>query len=428
MDVAERHRVEHSVESGFEPGVEPVVQPGVDEWLARAHAAIDALSAAASSPCDAARLVPAVERLVRRLEAVTVRAIDAVDRSGIDHQEGHRSIAAWCRASVRWSYAEANDRVRTMRVAREVAEVSAVLDAGTAPVASVRALARSASNSRCRAQMASAAPELLDEATRMPVDEFTRLVRRVEDYLDADGAHGSAQHAHAARSAWVAVVGREVHLRASFGAAQGAFVREVFERYVRGELDGDPERTSAQCRADALHAIFLAAAGGPVRAVPTVNVVVDQATFESALAETVVGSPQGWRSYRCQTLDGDPLDPYDVAVAALIGHVRRVVLGAQGVPIDLGRRVRLFRGGVRDAVWLAHGRSCIFPGCDARFCDVDHGRGWSGEGGATAVANGVPLCDRHNRWKHERGYRIWRDPAGTWHTVRPDGSEAPPAV
>jgi hypothetical protein len=32
------------------------------------------------------------------------------------------------------------------------------------------------------------------------------------------------------------------------------------------------------------------------------------------------------------------------------------------------------------------------------------------------------LCGKHNRWK-QKGFTIHRNPDGTWHTTRPDGSQ-----
>ena len=40
----------------------------------------------------------------------------------------------------------------------------------------------------------------------------------------------------------------------------------------------------------------------------------------------------------------------------------------------------------------------------------------------TAPSNGGPACQYHNRWK-TRGYTTRRNPNGTWHTYRPDGTE-----
>lgn len=398
-----------------------------------ASMALAALVGDVEAGADPGAVLAAVERIVRRAEAAIVRLIDIADRREVHRDDGHSSVQAWCRATVRWSAAEAADRWRTVRAARDVPDIVQALRDGTVPVGSVRVLGRAIANRRAHEAMVGAAADLLADARWMAVDPFSQLVRRVEDYLDADGAHRCAEHAHTARQAFVGVVGDEVITRASHGLAQGALIREVFEHYVAAEFAADPTRTGAQCRADALHAVFLAAAEvrrGASRP-PTVNVVIDQATFEATLAEVVTGRGRkaagDLASYRCETIDGDPVDPHDAVVAALIGHVRRVVVTSPGVPIDLGRRVRLFRGIARDAIWLAHGRACVYPGCGARHCEVDHGIGWSRRG-RTSPSNGLPLCDHHNRWKHERGYRIWRDPNGAWHTARPDGTPITPAA
>jgi hypothetical protein len=72
----------------------------------------------------------------------------------------------------------------------------------------------------------------------------------------------------------------------------------------------------------------------------------------------------------------------------------------------------------------------VWPGCPIATgrCQTDHVQDWQHQG-TTTPGNGAPLCGRHNRYK-TRGYRIWRDPQGRWHTYRPDGSEigSPPTV
>ena len=108
---------------------------------------------------------------------------------------------------------------------------------------------------------------------------------------------------------------------------------------------------------------------------------------------------------------------------ALLGHVRRVVLGADSVAIDLGRRQRLFTGGAQLAVKLAS-PWCYWPGCYAPVsqCQSDHIDDWADSGGRTDPGNGAPLCGRHNRLKHH-GYTARRDEHGRMHVHRPDGTE-----
>jgi len=124
-------------------------------------------------------------------------------------------------------------------------------------------------------------------------------------------------------------------------------------------------------------------------------------------------------------VNGVPVDPADVVIAALMGHVRRVVVDSKGVIIDMGRKRRFFTGSARDAALLqglfdSQGR-CIWPGCGRQRCEIDHSDEWCG-GGLTDLINAALLCGWHNRFK-TRGFRTWRDDAGVWHVRRPDGTE-----
>ena len=64
-----------------------------------------------------------------------------------------------------------------------------------------------------------------------------------------------------------------------------------------------------------------------------------------------------------------------------------------------------------------------FAGCTAphHWCEVHHLLAWM-LGGETSVANSGLLCERHHTQVHH-GFRLDRDPDGTWHTYRPDGTE-----
>jgi hypothetical protein len=131
--------------------------------------------------------------------------------------------------------------------------------------------------------------------------------------------------------------------------------------------------------------------------------------------------PHDADTYRCETLDGVPLEPVEAAAASLVQQVRRVVVDAAGVVIDLGR-ARAFTGGARTAVQLSTSH-CPWPGCPvpASHCEIDHTHEHA-KGGRTNPGNGAPFCGRHNRWK-QKGFTTWRDPTGDWHVHRPDGTE-----
>ncbi len=222
---------------------------------------------------------------------------------------------------------------------------------------------------------------------------------------------------------------------------------ELLDRYEDAEFAADwaeareahgPEarvehlrRTPAQRRADALFEIFrrAGAAADGRSPEPLVNIVIDQGTFEEELRRAtgahVDTDPSDIDGRRCQTLGGTQVQPSDVVAAALIGHVRRVVVDGAGTVIDLGRKRRLFTGSSRDAALLQGflrsraGLGCLWPGCDGPCNHVDH-RQAAGRGGPTDVANSDPYCGAHNRIK-ERGFRPVRGADGTWTIHRPDG-------
>lgn len=127
----------------------------------------------------------------------------------------------------------------------------------------------------------------------------------------------------------------------------------------------------------------------------------------------------------CRTRRGTPVAPADAVVASLIGHVRRVVVGARGVIIDVGERNTLFTGSARDAALLQAAIDgndrCIWPGCGRLPRQIDHTIPRC-EGGATAPHNAGPMCGRHNIFK-TTGYRTRRDATGTFHIYRADGTE-----
>jgi hypothetical protein len=390
-----------------------------------------------------------VERTLRTLEAVAVSIVAVADRRELFREDGHASVRGWIKASTRVSDHTVTQRVRTAKLCTGLPQCHAALAAGEVGVDQVRELARTHANPRCGGALGSVIDRLLDLSGQAPHEGFVRALRQWERLADADGAHRDSEAAHAARSARMALVGDEGYLDARMGAVQFAQMKEVFDRFTQAEFDAewdelrhqfgdDPcpgmlERTEGQRRADALAAIFARAAVADPAAKdpePVVDIVIDQAVYEAHLEATVTSQPVQFDPsdvdrQRCRTTSGVPVDPADAVAASLLGHVRRVVLDADGRIIDLGHRCRVFTGGARQAALLqaaldSDGR-CIWPGCGLHRCQIDHTVDWA-DGGSTNPANAGPLCPRHNRFK-TRGYRCWRDPTGVWHTTRPDGSE-----
>lgn len=398
------------------------------------------------SPGALARRFHDLDLQRRNAEAALVALVDEVDRSGAYRADGHLSVSGWCKALGKYSHAEANDRVRTARLARHLAQVGIALADGTLGVAQSHELARVFANPRCGDRLVEVIDIFLDVAPELSHKDFCILVRRWENLADVDGAHGAAGRAHDRRRASVINTMGGVHVDAHGPALAGSAMAEVFERFCQAEFDADwaaaraefgddvtegkLARTRSQRQFDAFQKIFeqaAAAAPGSRPAEPLVNIHIDEKTLNNAIH---ADDPE-WEGHldpidplrrRCETGGGTPLAPGEVLAAALAGRVRRIVTRADGVILDMGRRQRLFTGGVREAALLgAH--TCVWPGCDipASRCQADHVVDWR-HAGETSAGNGAPMCGYHNRFKNN-GHTPHRDARGLWHVLRPDGSE-----
>ena len=348
--------------------------------------------------------------------------------------------------------AEAARRVRTARELVRLPGLARAHAAGEVPTEHVRAAVNVARNPRIDQFINEATDAFFTEEARLRSHEsFTRLLRQWERLADQDGAGDGSDRRHDARRArLIEEFDSGFRLEGRWGALQGAILQQILARFEDAEFEADwaeakamygddarvehLARTPAQRRADAVLAIFRRAdsvdADDVVESEPLVNVMVDQETFERAMAMAAgedVGDDDPSRADRvwCHTDTGVRLDLLDIAECAIVGHVRRVVYDSRNVVIDLGRRERLFKRGAREAVllgrWPGQDPGCGWADCGVpdRWSQIDHVNDW-GLGGPTAPWNGLPRCGYHNRLKNT-GFRTVRDEQGRQTHLRPDG-------
>ena len=388
-----------------------------------------------------------LEALRRRVEAELAVTVQAISEAGLFEEDGHSSVRAVLRAEARMSEAEISHLVRTGRLMVDLPDVVDLLGNGTIGVAQAHDLARARANPRCGDQLQDHIELLTRQAHDLEYQDFRRCVRRWEMLADFDGAHHDAELAHETRQAGITIRDGIGHLSGNGGSLDSAELKEIWDQFTQAEflddLDiataatSDLPRTAGQRRWDALLKIFRTAAGAPADGKtpePVLNLIMDVTTFEDVLTrdwnllpttDDRLFGPVPMEHRRSETSSGVLVDPQHALRAAIGGWVRRVVIDGAGNIVDYGRRRRLFTGAARDAVML-HSPRCTWIGCDttSSYCNADHTIDWQ-HGGTTATTNGGPLCPRHDR-KKNGGYKLRRDPTGTWHTYRPTAPKSAP--
>ncbi|MEO1057491.1 MAG: DUF222 domain-containing protein [Actinomycetota bacterium] len=396
----------------------------------------------------------------REVEARMAAIVRESERRSLPAEDGHRSVTAWVRAHTNCARTEAARLRRLAQAADSVPGLGDALFEGHIGGGQADELARARANPRCGDQLADSAEMLLDHAEHLSFEELRTVVKRWETLADLDGAQQDDDASHEARTASVGTMpdaaGAGVDIRASGGSGLvAAEFATIFTAFVEYEFQLDvaartaehgPDapasllpRTDAQRRYDALLRIFRRAAhagvDGPATPLATVvNVLTDQHTLERVLALHGMCPPPDdlptpdIAGQRIETSSGSVLAPDDVVLAALRGHVRRVVIDAASVPVDAGRKRRLFTGVARDLIKMMRPR-CSHAGCTVpgEVCEVDHVAEWVDDHGLTDAANGRPRCGSHNRFKHQAKLKSHIDAQGRLVDYRPDGTPIAPA-
>jgi hypothetical protein len=187
------------------------------------------------------------------------------------------------------------------------------------------------------------------------------------------------------------------------------------------DVEGEPARTPAERRADALVDVlrwFLdhQSAGLARRHRPHLNVVITLPDLQKFRGGT--------------TLDGTPLDGPTIRRLLCDAGVHRVITDGKSSVLDYGRATRTIPPAVYTSLVLRD-LGCRFPGCDrpAEWTEGHHIEHWE-HGGTTCLQNLVLLCSRHHHLIHLKGWHIKLLPHGTIEVTAPDGtlrtSDPPP--
>ncbi|MCB1246720.1 MAG: DUF222 domain-containing protein, partial [Acidimicrobiia bacterium] len=175
----------------------------------------------------------------------------------------------------------------------------------------------------------------------------------------------------------------------------GAMVHAAIDQASRvGYLESEDARAPWQVRADALAAICeqsLRRSTDSSKGVkPHISITVD--------AGVLLQLQSGFGSV------GDAHIPREVLDRLVCdSSIVRILLDADGEPMDVGRSTRVVPAGMRRAL-DARDRGCRWHGCDAPpgWCDTHHVEHWR-DGGPTELDNLVLLCRTHHMAVHDSG-------------------------
>jgi Domain of unknown function (DUF222)/HNH endonuclease len=375
-------------------------------------------------PADGDALV-AVLALRDRLDARISDAVATHDRAGLWELDGATSMTAWLvdRAAMPRPRAAASSS-RARKLAYLPVTAGAWRD-GVLSTGQVEAIASNLDADTLELfadHEAALAPTLAD----LPVRDVATAMRAWADCATAhrDPKPEPDNRLHLSRT----LAGRW-RLDANLGAETGELLATTLRLAQRPDVDGEPARSAAARRADALGDVcrfFLdhqhTRRGGRHR--PHINLVLDIERFRALGGAGAT------------TVDRTSLDRTTVERLLCDAALHRVLTQGRSAILDYGTATRTIPAPLFNAL-VVRDQRCRFPGCDrpAAWCEGHHLRQWL-HGGPTQLANLVLLCSRHHHLLHRPRWHAKllpdttleiTDPLGRVRsTTPPNADRAPP--
>src|SRR5688572_23524929 len=298
-----------------------------------------------------------------RIAAEVARTVRECEVSGAAEVDGLTAMGSWLRGHGHLSATEAARVVRAGRALSHLPALASAFAAGHVTGEQAAAIARVAEPEHLAAaaeqgvDLAAVDAVLTDVACERPHADVAKAVRHYLDRLDADGPEPDPTEGR--RLAIVTHADGGITGRFDLDAVGGERLQAALESLVQaGRCAGD-ERTRSQQRADALVQLCdnaLAAGSLPIlRTVkPHVAITIDV----DALADPGVGPGAADLGF------GATISAARARWIACDGQVTRIVMGPDGLPLDVGRTQRVVPPYLRKAV-ERRDRGCVFAGCGA---------------------------------------------------------------
>lgn len=379
-----------------------------EDWIRQLGAPVDTLDR--RGLCEELSALARLRAAADAREAQLLGAVDTLDDRGA-------SASAVARSITRCSPREADRKARRAVTLARLPDAADALAEGALTLEHIDTLSRAVD---ATSPDAVAASGLIEQAARRPADlaakDAREWTRRVLTDTDRTATH-RRQNAARRLSIFRGDDGMTV-LHAEFDAITGAKITNVItaetDRLYRADGGRDGAggvRTSEQRRADALVGLLTGAAPAGDRAAPPTPPVRNQFI--------VLATADGREITDGRLVDGTPLPAPVLERLACGSDFFGAVFSGGGDPLWMGRRTRT----ATDAQWrmlVARDGGCGPCGADPARCEVHHLTPWAPPtNGTTDIDEMVLVCGHDHHLIHDHGYRLVRNPDGTWQLEPP---------
>jgi Domain of unknown function (DUF222) len=356
-----------------------------------------------------------------RLDAKLAAAVADFDRHELWDCEGATSVTAWLRDRAGLTGPRAHQIAAVARRLGSLPVTTAAWRSGELTGGQVEAIAATTGGPLVDV-FAAQETELVPTLVGLSTADTARVMAHWKAHATADGTDPTepARALHLSRT-----LDGTGALDATLSPEGYTVVRTALRLAETPDIDGDPARTPAQRRHDALVDVarwFLdhqhTRRAGRHR--PHLNVIVDLDDLTAGRGGT--------------TSDGTVLDGPTIARLLCDSALHRILMAGRSTILDYGTATRTTPVNLWNAL-VARDHGCRWPGCDrpSDWCEAHHVR-WVAHGGQTCPDNEVLLCSRHHHKAHQPGWELKllpdatltiTDPTGRTRTTRPPGTLRP---
>ena len=371
--------------------------------------------------CDRDELASLNERALQVRGWLDAFDIKVARRTATLAEQGHAEAAPTLLAgNGRRGKRDAEAAADRAAVCAQMPGLSDALESGTVSAGHVDAIASAARSldDAGKQELAGCTESLVNAAATMSPEAFDREVKDLAKALSGDDGVSRQESLRRQRTVqrWVDKhTGMHKTLIVLDPVADAAMWTAINSAIgTARSAKQDDNLTFDQLRADAVVDLITSAGADCDRGerVPEVSVLIDFTTLRDGYHERSIA----------ETSDGIPLPISTIRRLCCEAKILPIVLGSSGEVLDLGREVRLANRAQRRALRALY-RTCGHPDCTVAFdqCRVHHVIFFE-LGGATDLANLIPLCELHHHLVHEGGWSLSLAPDRTATWTRPDGT------